>query len=323
MLGNADQLAQVFRSVSDDGPSRGMRTVDVHPAGGITVRLLPDRGLDIGSAWVAGLPIAWRSVVGDTPGPTDGTGGWLSGWGGGLLTTCGLRNVGAPSEGHGMHGTATRLRAEEVTVTRTPLADGHVAVAVHGRLLDAAAFGPSLLLERSITVRSGRPELQVTDRTTNLGPGPEQTPVLYHVNLGSPLVEPATTVTGALAWSRPRDPASAAAGWAGMGPVVAEHRDDVFEHGVTPGEDGWAELRVSGPAAGMSVVVRWDPATLPRVHTWRRATRGTYALAVEPANCSVLGRAADREAGTAPVLEPGEQRTTRVEIRVLTAAGGR
>ena len=39
-------------------------------------------------------------------------------------------------------------------------------------------------------------------------------------------------------------------------------------------------------------------------------------LGLEPANCSVLGRAADRAAGRLPVLEPGEERVTRLEVRV-------
>jgi len=36
---------------------------------------------------------------------------------------------------------------------------------------------------------------------------------------------------------------------------------------------------------------------------------------IEPANCSVLGRRADRLAGRLPVLEPAEERMTTVEIR--------
>ena len=45
----------------------GMRVVDVAPAGGIAVRMLPDRGLDLGQAWFAGHPLAWVSEVGEAP----------------------------------------------------------------------------------------------------------------------------------------------------------------------------------------------------------------------------------------------------------------
>jgi hypothetical protein len=39
-------------------------------------------------------------------------------------------------------------------------------------------------------------------------------------------------------------------------------------------------------------------------------------LGLEPANCSVLGRAHDRAAGRLPVLAPGEARTSTLEITV-------
>jgi hypothetical protein len=41
---------------------------------------------------------------------------------------------------------------------------------------------------------------------------------------------------------------------------------------------------------------------------------GLFALGIEPANCSVLGRAHDRSQGTLPFLEPGEERSTRIAI---------
>lgn len=41
---------------------------------------------------------------------------------------------------------------------------------------------------------------------------------------------------------------------------------------------------------------------------------------IEPANCSLLGRAADRRAGRLPVLGPDEQRRTTVEVTAGPAA---
>jgi hypothetical protein len=41
-----------------------------------------------------------------------------------------------------------------------------------------------------------------------------------------------------------------------------------------------------------------------------------YALGLEPANCSLMGRAADRAAGTLPMLLPSQPRTTRLHLSV-------
>jgi hypothetical protein len=39
-------------------------------------------------------------------------------------------------------------------------------------------------------------------------------------------------------------------------------------------------------------------------------------IGIEPANCSVLGRAHDRAAGRLPMLAPGETRVTTLTIEV-------
>jgi hypothetical protein len=318
ILGPAEQLAQVFHGIADDGPARGNRTISIHPAGGLQIRVLPDRGLDIGAAWFAGSPVAWLSPVGETAWSEGDN--WLAGWAGGLLTTCGLRNVGVPSGGHPMHGSATGLRASGVHVTRSVEHDGSIAVTVAGTMIDASAFGPVLRLERTITVHTGRSDIVIVDDTSNLGQRAEQSPILYHVNFGYPFLGPSSFVDGRIMWSEPRDPDSARVGqdWAMMGPPLLDDEDVVVEHGVAEGSDGWRTLRVVSPESGQQASVAWDAATLPRVHTWRRATRGSYAMAVEPANCSVLGREHDRAAGTAPWLEPGQRRRTRLRIEFST-----
>jgi hypothetical protein len=78
--------------------------LDVRVRRGIDLRIHPDRGFDIGAAWYRGDPLAWISAAGE--GGTSNR-DWRLAWGGGLVTTCGLDNVGAPSEGIGLHGTYT------------------------------------------------------------------------------------------------------------------------------------------------------------------------------------------------------------------------
>src|SRR5207245_5835301 len=104
-LANADQFAGVTASTVTEGAAHGCRALDLRVMGGMDIRLLPDRGLDVGAAWFAGIPLAWMSVVGESgPVPSRGGNEWIEAFGGGLFVTCGLRNVGVSSEGHGQHG---------------------------------------------------------------------------------------------------------------------------------------------------------------------------------------------------------------------------
>ena len=64
-LANPDQLATAVASVVAEGAAPGARAVDVRVWDGIDLRLLPDRGLDVGAAWFGGTPLAWISPTGE------------------------------------------------------------------------------------------------------------------------------------------------------------------------------------------------------------------------------------------------------------------
>ena len=77
-LGHLDQVA--------------LATVDLRVFGGVDLRVHPARGLDVAAAWFRGVPLAWIAAAGE--GGSDAS-DWRAAWGGGLVTTCGLDNVGA------------------------------------------------------------------------------------------------------------------------------------------------------------------------------------------------------------------------------------
>jgi Domain of unknown function (DUF4432) len=200
-------------------------------------------------------------------------GDWTASWGGGLVTTCGLDNVGAPSEGFGLHGTYTSLPARD------------------GVVLDPRG----LRVERSYT--HGEGALQLVDRTTNVSDGALEAPLLYHVNLwltGARVDTDAREVV-------PRDEDAAPYDWRSGETGDAPER--VWEHvGAT-----WA--RVAYDDAEIEIEIR---SSLRRM--WQWIDPRLDALAIEPSNCSVLGRAHDRAEGRLPFLEPGETRETRLSI---------
>jgi hypothetical protein len=309
-LANLDAICSAIASRAEGG----WRALDLRVWDGIDVRLLPDRALDCIGAWYCGVPLAWVSAVGEA-GPLGGRlrdDDWLRAFGGGLVATCGLRNVGAPSEGHGLHGEISHQPARDVRVARW--VDGEQAIVSASAIVsEADALGYALEIERTWTVRTGEGRLELVDITRNRGREPEHAPLLYHVNLGAPLWSPGATLAIDARATTPRD-ADAVEPWDHALEPTADAHERVFEHEVAAGADGWCAATVDSPPTGLRLILRWHG--LPRFHEWVHPAPGIAVLGLEPANCSVLGRAADRAAGRLPVLEPGEERVTRLEVRV-------
>jgi hypothetical protein len=220
---------------------------------------------------------------------------WRAAWGGGLMTACGLDNVGAPSEGIGLHGTYTFLPAHDVATERS-----RSQVVVRGTVDDPRG----LRLQRTIRSRVGEGRVEVVDRTTNVSDRPLEAPLLYHVNLGWPLWDAGARVETDGAGVRPRDEDAAPHDWSAAPPEPVQQPERVWEH------VGATHAVVVNERLGL----RRDRVRPPRLWQWIDPAPGIYALGIEPANCSVLGRAHDRSQGTLPFLEPGQERSTRIAI---------
>jgi len=323
-VANLDQLAGATSSTVVGGPAGGCRALDLRAAGGIDVRLLPDRGFDIGQAWFRGVPLAWISGVGESAPLRELAGEeWREAFGGGLVTTCGLRNVGSPSEGHGLHGRFSHLRASDVRVDRD-VAEGVLVLTARAVIDEIDEGGAHLRVKRTVRTRTGRGRLELTDDTVNLGAAPEPAPILYHVNLGVPLFDQGARleVDSLEVLPRDADAERGLASWMEPGAPEDGASEMVFEHRVRPDESGWGRAALANGSAGLRLVIRWRQAELPRFHQWLHRGRGMYVVGLEPANCSVLGRAADRAKGDLPVLEPGERRTTEIRITAQTLGEG-
>lgn len=315
-LPNIDAILHVRSSVVSDGPASGMRAIDIRADGGIDLRLLPDRGLDIGAAWAQGRSLAWVSGVGEsTPIPAPTGFEWGDAFGGGLMATCGLRNVGMPSEGHGLHGTYSHLKATVESVDRHVTADS-AYVEVRATVDDAAATGHHLRLDRRVRTHAGRHHLEIDDLTTNLGRSTEAAPILYHFNFGYPLWSGQARLELDAQRTIPRDPVSEESldSW-NRPPSVEDTEERVLEHEVEPVE-GWCSAKLINEAMGLVVTIGWRAAELPRLHQWIHPAPGIYVLGIEPANCSTSGRAHDRTEGRLPNLEPGQTRETSVHVEV-------
>jgi hypothetical protein len=161
-----------------------------------------------------------------------------------------------------------------------------------------------LRVERAIRTRLGTGRLELVDRTLNVGEKSMEAQLLYHVNLGWPLWDDGARVETNAAEVVPRDADAAPHDWR-PAPAPEVVRERVWEH------VGATEAAVVNERLGLRLGISSD---LPRMWQWVDPAPGYYVLAIEPANCSVLGRAHDRGEDRLPVLEPGEERTTTLVV---------
>jgi hypothetical protein len=325
-IGRLEQVAGIEPFVFDDGPARGVRALRFRTGGGLSFDVIPDRGMDLGFAEHRGTPLAWLSPNGFVA-PSfhePGGEGWLNSFPGGLLVTCGLRNVGPSGERRGeefgLHGRASNIPASKVSYDAFWDDEGCVLEA-SGQIREASVFGPNLVLRRRILARVGETRVKLEDRVTNEGFEPEPLMVLYHINLGWPLLDESSRLigpgkTGEQPEPRDMDARGGLDTWNRFSAPTPGFRERVFYHRPDAGPGGLAEARVENPALGLAFSVRFRPDELPEFVQWTMTGEGTYVLGLEPATCRVEGPAAEEAAGRTVELEPGETRSHHLEVEV-------
>lgn len=325
-VGNIHQLGGIRPIELVAGRERGVRGYEVETGTGLSFTVLADRALDITRATYRGHALAYLTPSGAAhPAYHEPEGaGWLRTFPGGLLTTCGLAYAGAPGEDagetYGLHGRISTLPMEEVGYGGEWRGDTywmHIA----GSVSEAVIFGSMLRMTRRISAWLGGNEIRIEDTVTNIGGEPTPHMMLYHCNFGFPLLGPDATLIADSRHTSPRD-AEAAAGlerWREMAAPTPGFREQVLYHDLTADRHGDVRVALMNPTLerGIGVGMTYHQKTLPHFVQWKMLGHGSYVLGLEPANCLVGGRAAEREAGRMVVLPPGESRDYRLTFSVL------
>lgn len=305
--GTLAQVARVDRLVDEEGPARGARRIRIVTGGGLEVEVHPDRALDLGQVTYRGVPVAWMSPTGMVaPALTESRGQeWLRSFGGGLLATCGLDTFGPPTVDEGVeypqHG---RVGVVPATVTRAEVAGGELIVS--GTVRQTTVFGENLVLERTWSADLGGTTLRLRDVVRNEGASDAGHMVLYHVNVGWPLLDESAHLELPSREVNPRDAdaRSGAGRWHQIEEPQAGYREQVFGHDFR--DSGTAVVAIDNPGIDTRFELRFGTETLPALHQWKMAGEGHYVMGLEPVNVNTFaGRAGARAAGTLPVLKPG------------------
>ncbi|NVL92674.1 MAG: aldose 1-epimerase family protein [Desulfobacterales bacterium] len=321
-VGDISQLAGVRSMRLEDGSEEGVRLIEVRTGSGFRFNVLASRGMDISFAEYKGIPLSWRSCTGDvSPVFYEPEGDrWHRIFYGGMLVTCGLTNVGPPCEDQGeelgRHGRISATPAESLYADGQWEGDEY-NLTIQGRMRQAAFWGENLSLTRRIRTRLGASMFQIEDEVENHDFRPAPLMFLYHVNIGFPLLSEESTILIPSKEIVPMDASMKAEAYGRLHAPLPEAQSQVFYHETGSYADGSVPVALINEKLSLALYIRYNRNQLKNLVQWKMLGQGAYVLGIEPANCHVEGRAAERERGTLESLPPGGKRTFSLELGVL------
>jgi len=314
----------------NQGMAGGMTVAQVD-SGALSITVLPGRGMGLWKASGAGHELGWQSPV--RSGPVNpglvnahrrGGIGWLDGFDE-LLCRCGLAFNGPPGKDDDgreitLHGRVANLPAWKLEAV---LEEGSSPrVGLRGVVDECALFDTCLRLTTAYFLEPGSTAIQVEDRIENLGASPAEFQLLYHLNIGSPFLQPGAKAHVRFAEMAPQTPRAAEgiATWpvyeapkAGFAEQVYLYRPQPDDHGM-----GLAVLEQSDGAAALAV--RFPVTSLPCFTLWKNtgALADGFVTGLEPATGFPNFKAYERGQGRVPLLGPGESWSARWAIELIT-----
>jgi hypothetical protein len=334
--GDLEAIGGIRAVVLDNGVERGTRVLEFRTGGGLRFDVLVDRGMDIGLAEFDDYSFGWRSATGFRhPGlhevnDEDGL-SWLRSMSG-LLVTSGLDHTFSPGEydashyhhaarptvRHSLHGRVANIPARLNGYGRRWDGDGAVLWA-EGEVRQAAVFGENLMLRRRIETDLGGTEIRLTDTVVNDGFNPTPHMLLYHCDIGWPLLDDGTTLAAPISrtvWTSESAEGKGASALR-FGPPVAGFVEQVYQYQLEPDADGRVRVRLTNDKVHRAFELEYDPREFPAFINWVNLRAGEYVVGIEPSTHDIRGEAAARAEGTMIWLGHGDERTYHSNLRFL------
>jgi hypothetical protein len=295
--------------------------------------LLPTRGMGVWKSWLGNWEIGWRSPVRGPVHPkfvpiADPSGlGWLDGFDE-LLCRCGLSSNGAPdfnAQGRltwPLHGRIANLPARELTVECDR--EGQ-QITVRGVVDECRFHFLKLRLTSTWITRAGEPGFRIIDEVTNLSGATGEMELLYHINLGEPVLEPGAKIVAPVKTIAPRDAHAAASleHWESMPEPRPNFAEQVYFFELIPLEDGRTRTLLRNAAATRGVSVGFSVAQLPYFTLWKNAapSHDGYVCGLEPAINFPNPRSFEERHGRVRKLLAGETLRFDLQIEFHDGAG--
>ena len=330
-VSNHLQIGGIETSVLDNGLGKGVRIAWINTGSPLRYKVVIDRGLDIADAFYSQHSLAWLSHAGVTFPMPDSDHGleWLSTFGGGLLTTCGLSHIGgAETDEHGqrgLHGRISNIPAMIESVIQPDLPAGNLEMSITAVMKESKVFGSNLELRRTISSTLGSPQIKIHDTVTNHGNTSSPHMLLYHCNFGWPLVDEGTQIIykglcKSRSFKMDNEIFNEKVNYRICQKPLDAHRGSGEACGfidVEADAKGICKVGLYNSKIGVAVAMEYNKKQLPWLTNWQHWGHGEYVTALEPGTNPPIGQSKAREQKQLIFLEPSESRSYELKISVL------
>ncbi len=313
-MGQTAQVRGAEQYTLQGGKGDGMHFLCVRNGLGLEAWISLDRAGDLSRVSFKGENMGYFSPTGYVAPQYYNPSDFLASFTAGFFTTCGLTGVGSPCEDEGeqvpLHGTVSNIPSVLTAVEET---DEELTVKLIVR--DTVFGGRKLTLSRQYVFSYTENKVDLTDTVKNEGSSECPYMILYHCNMGYPLLSekseiviPHTKVVGrddfaaqyidtALQMEKPQ----------------AGYRERCYYYDVIE-KDKIASVGIYNGDIEKGVVLSYDTSTLPCFTQWKMMGEKEYVLGLEPGNCTPDGRDVMRQKGMLQFLEAGESKKTALSF---------
>ena len=329
-ISNTNQLGGIETSVLDNGAGRGTRIAWINTGSGLRFKVVIDRAMDIADAFYNEHSLAWLSHSGVSAAEALSDKGieWLRTFGGGLVVTCGLSHIGGPEKDEygerGIHGQISNLPAEIVSVIQPDPFSGNMEMSISGIIRESQALGNRMELRRTISATLGKSTIRIQDEVINRGNTEAPHMLLYHCNLGWPLVDEGSKIVWNGSWkSRDGNPDKLfkEGNDFHICPTPLDDHQGSGEEAafidIDADEAGFCNCGIDNQKIGIILNLKFRKKELPCLTNWLHFGKGEYVVGIEPGTNPPIGQSRARRQNELILLAPGETRKYELEIQVL------
>ncbi len=313
-IGNEMQLYYVKEARLSGGKADGMRVLFVKNAKGLQFTVSLDRCADISELSVKGDNYAFIGPCGYVaPAYYDNKGiNFLKSFTAGFFTTCGLQNAGNPTIDDGeelpLHGTVSNIPCENYSYYIE-----NDEIHIKATVRDASLFAKKLLLEREYICPINENVIYLKDTVKNIGFVDSPIQMLYHCNMGYPLLSEKSKliIPSDKVVARNEHSETGFDKWNVCEAPQAGYTEMCFYHYF---ENTKPTISLYNEEIKKGIEITYDTNELPFFTQWKMMGQGEYVMGLEPGNCLPDGRDKMREMGKLEILKPDETKTNHIKF---------